>query len=174
MQDYGSGRAEIKKASESAQEGPGAAEYLHFGRLIGEKSEESKKKLEKSSVDVSQDPRAELYLEKWSQEEEMSYSMFETLLGGGDASMAAIKDISFDDIMCDSEEGIQDAYDRIVMPHHEDQFQVCYSEWFYKHGYYTTDGLEREDINLSSRGKRRASRLLPSAPKSVINFSSFS
>jgi hypothetical protein len=123
LQDYGSGRAEMKKESESAREGPGAAEYLHFGRLIGEKAEESKNRLKKSSVNVSKDPRAELYLEKWSQEEEMSYSMFETLLGGGDASMTAIKDISFDDIMRNSEEGIQAAFESIVMPRRQDQPQ---------------------------------------------------
>lgn len=123
LQDYGSGRAEMNKESESAREGPGAAEYLHFGRLIGEKAEESKNRLEKSSVNVSKDPRAELYLEKWSQEEEMSYSMFETLLGGGDASMTAIKDISFDDIMRNSEEGIQAAFESIVMPRRQDQPQ---------------------------------------------------
>ena len=113
----------MKKESESAREGPGAAEYLHFGRLIGEKAEESKNRLKKSSVNVSKDPRAELYLEKWSQEEEMSYSMFETLLGGGDASMTAIKDISFDDIMRNSEEGIQAAFESIVMPRRQDQPQ---------------------------------------------------
>lgn len=123
LQDYGSGRAEMKKELESDREGPGAAEYLHFGRLIGEKAEESKNRLEKSSVNVSKDPRAELYLEKWSQEEEMSYSMFETLLGGGDASMTAIKDISFDDIMRNSEEGIQAAFESIVMPRRQDQPQ---------------------------------------------------
>ena len=113
----------MKKESESPREGPGAAEYLHFGRLIGEKAEESKNRLKKSSVNVSKDPRAELYLEKWSQEEEMSYSMFETLLGGGDASMTAIKDISFDDIMRNSEEGIQAAFESIVMPRRQDQPQ---------------------------------------------------
>ena len=125
LQEYGSGRTEMKKASENAREGPGAAEYLHFGRLIGEKAEESKDRLEKSSVNVAKDPRAELYLEKWSQEEEMSYSMFETLLAGGDASMAAIKDISFDDIMRDSEEGIQAAFESIMLPQQEDHPQVC-------------------------------------------------
>lgn len=126
VQDYGSGRADMNNGSESMGEGPGVAEYLHFGRLIGERADESKDRLEQSSVDVSKDPRAELYLEKWSQEEEMSYSMFETLLDGGDPVTSAVKDISFDDIMRDSDEVIQAAFESIAR--HEDQpTKVCYN-----------------------------------------------
>lgn len=127
MQEYGSGRADMNNGPGSAGEGPGVAEYLHFGRLIGERADESKDRLEQSSVDVSKDPRAELYLEKWSQEEEMSYSMFETLLDGGDPVTSTVKNISFDDIMHDSDEVIQAAVERIA--HHEDQptNKVCYN-----------------------------------------------
>lgn len=117
-------------APERLGEGPGAAEYLHFGRLIGERAEESKDRLDRSSVDVSKDPRAELYLEKWSQEEEMSYSMFETLLEGGDVASAAIKDLSFEDIMRDSEEGIQTAFENIVLPRRAVVTKVCVAAHF--------------------------------------------
>lgn len=127
MQEYGSGRAEVGygRVTDETSEGPGAADYLHFGRLIGERAEESKHRLDRSSMDVSNDPRAELYLEKWSQEEEMSYSMFETLLEGGDVSSATMKEISFDEIMCDSQEGIQAAFESIVLPRRGDTMQVC-------------------------------------------------
>lgn len=126
VQDYGSGRADMNNGPESMGEGPGVAEYLHFGRLIGERADESKDRLEQSSVDVSNDLRAELYLEKWSKEEEMSYSMFETLLDGGDPVTSAVKDISFDDIMRDSDEVIQAAFESIAR--HEDQpTKVCYN-----------------------------------------------
>ena len=37
--------------------------------------------------------------------------------------MTAIKDISFDDIMRNSEEGIQAAFESIVMPRRQDQPQ---------------------------------------------------
>lgn len=121
MQEYGSGRAQLgiqsnKTTSEkSKQSGGSAAEYLHFGRLIGESAEESSKRLEEISGSVKKDKRAELYLEKWSHEEEMSYQMFETLLGGDTEKSAAMRQLSFESIMNEEDEEIEAAFESLVL-----------------------------------------------------------
>ncbi|KAI8108820.1 hypothetical protein M9435_005237 [Picochlorum sp. BPE23] len=113
--EYGSGRAQLgiqsnKTTSEkSKQSGGSAAEYLHFGRLIGESAEESSKRLEEISGSVKKDKRAELYLEKWSHEEEMSYQMFETLLSGDTEKSAAMRQLSFESIMNEEDGEIEAA-----------------------------------------------------------------
>lgn len=79
---------------------PSAAEYLHFGRLIGEKTEESERKLKSKAVDIEKDDRAKLYMEKWQNEEEVSYSMFETMLGASADGLSKIAEtLSFEQIV---------------------------------------------------------------------------
>ncbi|WPT14033.1 hypothetical protein PSENEW3_00000165 [Picochlorum sp. SENEW3] len=121
MQEYGSGRSQLGIQSnnttpeKSKQSGGSAAEYLHFGRLIGESAEESSKRLEEISSSVKKDKRAELYLEKWSHEEEMSYQMFETLLSGDTEKSAAMRQLSFDSIMNEEDEEIEAAFESLVL-----------------------------------------------------------
>lgn len=78
---------------------PSAAEYLHFGRLIGEKTEESERKLKSKAVDIEKDDRAKLYMEKRQNEEEVSYSMFETMLGSGAEGLSRADALSFEQIV---------------------------------------------------------------------------
>lgn len=80
--------------------------------MIGESVEESSERLKNSSIDVSNDKRAELYLEKWSLEEDMSYEMFETLLSNDprSAKASAVKQVSFEELMSGDEDQINEAF----------------------------------------------------------------
>ena len=80
--------------------------------MIGESVEESSERLKNSSIDVSSDKRAEMYLEKWSLEEDMSYEMFETLLSNDPRSSkaSAVKQVSFEELMSGDEEEINAAF----------------------------------------------------------------
>ncbi|MEO2191834.1 MAG: hypothetical protein ABGY24_05280 [bacterium] len=86
---YGEGREQI---------GSSVTESLHFGRLIGETAKDTAERLEGSATG---DARAKLYLEKWEQEEDASYSMFESLLNGKplDARSKKMKEIEFESIL---------------------------------------------------------------------------
>ena len=95
--DYGSGREDM--ANETKKNESSAAEYLHFGRLIGEKTEESERKLKSKAVDIEKDDRAKLYMEKWQNEEEVSYSMFETMLGSSAEGLSRADALSFEQIV---------------------------------------------------------------------------
>ena len=70
---YGSGRDAMP---------PSLPTELHFGRLIGETAKDTAQKLEQrssmASTSRTEDVRAKLYLEKWEQEEDASYEMFES------------------------------------------------------------------------------------------------
>jgi hypothetical protein len=97
---YGSGRDALGSSS--------PVESLHFGRLIGESAKDTAQKLDQrsqksaaSSKPKEDDARAKLYLEKWEQEEDASYEMFESLLQGKplDERAKKIKDIEFAEIM---------------------------------------------------------------------------
>ena len=96
--NYGSGRAQIDSSM---------TESLHFGRLIGETAKDTAKKLERRDGQVTDrgqakdDVRAKLYLEKWEQEEDMSYSMFESLLNGKplDPRSKKMKELEFENIL---------------------------------------------------------------------------
>ena len=86
---YGEGREQI---------GTSVTESLHFGRLIGETAKDTAERLEGSATG---DARAKLYLEKWEQEEDASYSMFESLLNGKplDDRSKKMKEIEFESIL---------------------------------------------------------------------------
>ena len=92
---YGSGRDALGSSS--------PVESLHFGRLIGESAKDTAQKLDQQSQKSPKedDARAKLYLEKWTQEEDASYEMFESLLQGKplDERAKKIKDIEFAEIM---------------------------------------------------------------------------
>lgn len=200
VQEYGSGRSQLGIQSNTSeggkQSGGTAAEYLHFGRLIGESAEESSKRLEKVSDTVKKDKRAELYLEKWNHEEEMSYQMFETLLDGDTEKTSTMKQLSFESIMSEEEAEIEATFESLVLEtvpevaaEDEQQrnvsggVQVRDSWWGHVHAcvvftyyifycYYTTTSLWRDDTSLLSPEKRLASFFLPSAPMSVIRANS--
>ncbi len=86
---YGEGREQI---------GSSVTESLHFGRLIGETAKDTAERLEGSGTE---DARAKLYLEKWEQEEDASYSMFESLLNGKplDDRSKKMKELEFESIL---------------------------------------------------------------------------
>lgn len=169
MQEYGSGRSQLGIQSNSAENSrqPGATEYLHFGRLIGESAEESSKRLDEIPGSWTKDTRAELYLEKWNHEEDMSYQMFETLLDGENEKTAAIKKFSFESILSEEEEDIQAAFDSLVVERIPEVIATKV-----RLTYYTTASLRRDDMSLLSPVKRLASFFLPSAPMSVIRANS--
>jgi len=97
LQGYGSGRENMVNETKNVE--PSAAEYLHFGRLLGEKTEESERKLKSKAVDIEKDDRAKLYMEKWQNEEEVSYSMFETMLGSSTEGLSRADALSFEQIV---------------------------------------------------------------------------
>ena len=86
---YGEGREQI---------GSSVTESLHFGRLIGETAKDTADRLEGTAAG---DARAKLYLEKWEQEEDASYSMFESLLNGKplDDRSKKMKELEFESIL---------------------------------------------------------------------------
>ncbi|KAL4458845.1 hypothetical protein ABPG75_013710 [Micractinium tetrahymenae] len=73
------------------------AEYLHFGRLIGERPQQVKQQLDISGVQVQVDAESKEYLQSWEREELEAYAMFEAVVraessrSGGASSSAAAK-----------------------------------------------------------------------------------
>lgn len=176
--EYGSGRANM------------SVDYLHFGRLIGETAEETAQKFqrpegaaeddEKEEVQEG-DRRAMLYLKKWNQEEELSYSMFETLLDGNTSPRERrMKDLTFEAIMSGEDAEMQEAYETLVLSSVDDNVPVESSsepkrntvreilyEILHELDVQITGSRRRLEMVVSamcSREKSFASRSLPSAP----------
>ena len=99
-QDYGSGRRNMPGAGDvpppataapSPQEPePSLADYLSFGRLMGEKVQQVQAQLELNGVAVRVDEESDEFLASWEEEQESQYKMFEALatkeLGDGAGS----------------------------------------------------------------------------------------
>lgn len=104
-------------------------EYLHFGRLIGESVEESEEKLNSRSIDIENDGRAQIYLEKWEEEEEASYAMFETLLRRADTDQVSksVRELTFDQLVA-KDDGIDDLVDEVIELKKKPQYMELSSE----------------------------------------------
>jgi len=58
------GGASASSGSGGAQDGPSLADYLEFGRLLGEKPEDVERGLQEAGLPVARDARANEYLQE--------------------------------------------------------------------------------------------------------------
>ncbi|KAL4435939.1 hypothetical protein ABPG77_000701 [Micractinium sp. CCAP 211/92] len=96
----GSGSSNGASPGGTTASGEGAAtlaEYLHFGRLIGERPQQVRQQLDSSGVRVQVDTESKEYLQSWEREELEAYAMFEAVVraeashGSGAGASAAAK-----------------------------------------------------------------------------------
>lgn len=77
-------------APPSQEPEPSLADYLSFGRLMGEKVQQVQAQLELNGVEVRVDEESSEYLQSWEEEQASQYIMFEALatkeLGDGAGS----------------------------------------------------------------------------------------